>query len=193
VSILYCAIPHFAVALARRDHPELAGCPLIVLDPEDRVFDVSPEGAQQGVTLGLTARIAQIRCPEARLYSGDLERCRQELEGFLEVLEQGIHEPGFTFIGCQTKRRQADGQAPQASQDENEMRPQYVLRTSSVVSTRENAIINMDKAFPTDIVAKYAEIIGSCFTISYGSSLAYHFDRIFQALHPLNPAEDSDL
>ena len=88
MSILYCAIPHFAVALARRDHPELAGGPLIVLDPEDRVFDVSPEGAQQGVTLGLTARIAQIRCPEARLYSGDLERCRQELEVFLEVLEQ---------------------------------------------------------------------------------------------------------
>lgn len=88
MSILYCAIPHFAVALARRDHPELADSPLIVLDPEDRVFDVSPEGAQRGVMPGLTVRMAQIRCPEARLYSVDLERCRQELEVFFEILEQ---------------------------------------------------------------------------------------------------------
>jgi nucleotidyltransferase/DNA polymerase involved in DNA repair len=88
VSILYCAIPHFAVALARRDHPELADGPLIVLDPDDRVFDFSPKGAQQGIVPGLTLRIAQIRCPEANLYRIDLERCRQEFEAFLEILEQ---------------------------------------------------------------------------------------------------------
>lgn len=88
MSILYCAIPHFAVALARRDDPELADGPLIVLDSEDRVFDVSPEGAQRGIRPGLVLRMAQIRCPEARLYSVDLERCRRELEVFLEILEQ---------------------------------------------------------------------------------------------------------
>jgi nucleotidyltransferase/DNA polymerase involved in DNA repair len=88
VSILYCAIPHFAVALARRDQHALAERPLIVLDPEDRVLDVSPEGVQRGVTAGLPARIAQIRFPEARLYKGDLDRCRQELDVFFETLEQ---------------------------------------------------------------------------------------------------------
>ena len=89
MSILYCSIPYFAVALTKRDHPELADSrPLIVLGPEDRVFDVSPEGAQQGVMPGHTVRMAQIRCPEARLHSIDLEQCRQELRVFLEVLEQ---------------------------------------------------------------------------------------------------------
>jgi protein ImuB len=88
VSILYCAIPHFAVSLAKRDHPDLADGPLIVLDPEDRVLDVSSEGAQEGIVPGLTARMAQIRCPEARLHSIDLEQCRQEFEVFLEILEQ---------------------------------------------------------------------------------------------------------
>jgi protein ImuB len=88
VSVLYCAIPHFAVALARRDHHALAEQPLIVLDPEDRVLDVSPEGARRGVTAGLPARIAQIRFPDARLIKGDLGRCRQELEVLFEALEQ---------------------------------------------------------------------------------------------------------
>ena len=51
----------------------------------------------------------------------------------------------------------------------------------------------MDKVFPTDMVGEYAQIIGSHFVISYGSSLACHFSRIFEVIPPLHPEVDSDL
>ena len=67
MSILYCAIPHFAAALARRGNPDLGDCPLVLIGPEGRVFGVSAEAAACHVVAGLTARTAQIRCPQARL------------------------------------------------------------------------------------------------------------------------------
>ncbi|MBN1642691.1 MAG: hypothetical protein JXA09_15760 [Anaerolineae bacterium] len=88
MSILYCAIPNFAVALARRDRPELAARPLVLLDAEERVFDASPDVAERGVTVGLTAHTVQVRCPGAHLEVADLDRCRSELKAFLEVLEE---------------------------------------------------------------------------------------------------------
>jgi nucleotidyltransferase/DNA polymerase involved in DNA repair len=88
VSVLYCTIPHFAAALARRDRPELAGQPLVLLDPEGRVLGVSAEAAAGGVTAGMTARAAEIRCPEARLLAADVARCRAELEALLQLLER---------------------------------------------------------------------------------------------------------
>ena len=51
----------------------------------------------------------------------------------------------------------------------------------------------MDKVFPTDMVVKYAQIIGSHFVISYGSSLACHFSRIFEVIPPFDLEVDSDL
>ena len=71
MSILYCNIPHFAVALARRDRPELAERPLILLGPQARVFDASAEAATCGVVPGLTSHVAQVRCPGAHLMDAD--------------------------------------------------------------------------------------------------------------------------
>ena len=88
MSVLYCTIPHFATALARRDRPELTGRPLVLLDPEGRVLGVSAEAAACGVTAGMTARAAEIRCPEARLLAADVARCRAELEVLLQLLER---------------------------------------------------------------------------------------------------------
>jgi protein ImuB len=87
MSVLYCTIPHFAAALARRDDPELGATPLILIGPEKRVFGVSAEAAASGVCAGMTTRIAEVRCPEARLLEADVAHCREETETLLGVLE----------------------------------------------------------------------------------------------------------
>ena len=87
MSVLYCTIPHFAVTLARRDHPEWEGGPLVLVGPEDRVFDASTEAATRGVMMGMTSRMAQVRCPEAHLQDADLSHSRAELEALLQLLE----------------------------------------------------------------------------------------------------------
>jgi len=87
MTVLYCVIPHFAAALAQRDDPERAGGHLVLIGPEERVFGVSAESAACGVVAGMTARMAQIRCPEARLLDADVARCRAEREALLQLLE----------------------------------------------------------------------------------------------------------
>lgn len=87
MSILYCSIPYFAAALARREDARLRNCPLVLIGPEGRVFAVSAEAAACGVVVGLTARAAEVRCPQARLVETDIVRCRTEFETLLELLE----------------------------------------------------------------------------------------------------------
>ncbi len=87
MSVLYCTIPHFAAALARRDHPEWMPGPLVLIGPEDRVFGISAEAAASGISVGMTARMARIRCPEAQLLDTDLALCRAEREALLQLLE----------------------------------------------------------------------------------------------------------
>jgi nucleotidyltransferase/DNA polymerase involved in DNA repair len=88
MSVLYCTIPHFAAALARRDHPEWEAGPLVLVGPEDRIFGVSAEAAACGVVAGMTSRMAQVRCSEAHLQDADLARSRAELETLLQLLEE---------------------------------------------------------------------------------------------------------
>ena len=88
MSVLYCTIPHFAAALARRDDPGLRGRPLVLIGPEGRVFGVSAEATACGVVASLTARAAEVRCPEARLLEANVARCREELETLLQLLER---------------------------------------------------------------------------------------------------------
>jgi nucleotidyltransferase/DNA polymerase involved in DNA repair len=98
VSVLYCTIPHFAATLARRDAPELGAQPLVLLDPEGQVFGVSAEADACGITIGLTARAAEIRCPAARLLDADVARCRAEREILIQLLERygkGVEPHGW--------------------------------------------------------------------------------------------------
>jgi nucleotidyltransferase/DNA polymerase involved in DNA repair len=88
MSILYCAIPHFAAALARRDRALPAERPLVLIDPDDRVLDASAEAASVGVMPGLPAQTARVRCPEAALIEADIPRCREAFESLLVVLER---------------------------------------------------------------------------------------------------------
>jgi nucleotidyltransferase/DNA polymerase involved in DNA repair len=71
----------------KRDNPELGEQPLILTDPEGRVFDVSTEAETCGVFAGMTSRAAGIRCPEARLLEADVTHCRAERETLLQLLE----------------------------------------------------------------------------------------------------------
>lgn len=88
MSVLYCTIPHFATALARRDDPALEGKPLVLIGPEGRVWEASAEAAACGISAGLTAHCAEVRCPAARLLDANVPRCRAELEVMLSVLER---------------------------------------------------------------------------------------------------------
>lgn len=61
-------VPDFLVALARREHPELAGRPVVVGGaPEEHatVTACSPEAAAAGITPGTTLRRALALCPNA--------------------------------------------------------------------------------------------------------------------------------
>lgn len=98
MSVLYCTIPHFVAALARRDDPGLEGRPLILIGPEGRVFGVSAEAAACGVVAGMTVRAAEGYCPGARLVEADVARCQAELEGLFQVLERaglGVEPHGW--------------------------------------------------------------------------------------------------
>jgi nucleotidyltransferase/DNA polymerase involved in DNA repair len=87
MSVLYCTIPHFAAALAQRDNADLETRPLVLVGPEGRVLGFSAEAAACGLAAGMTARMAEIRCPEAHLLEADVARCRAEAEVLLQLLE----------------------------------------------------------------------------------------------------------
>ena len=87
-SVLYCTIPHFPAALMRREDSDLGNRPLILIGPEGRVLGTSAEAAACNIITGMTARVAEIRCPEARLLEVDMTRCQVESEALLQLLEQ---------------------------------------------------------------------------------------------------------
>jgi len=115
MSILYCVIPHFATTLARRDEPDLLNRPLVLVDPERRVFAASPEAAAQGVVVGQPVRAVEVRCPEARLLEADIARYRSEFETLLELLEMSSpcvepHGWGAAYVDLgDLARHQEDG------------------------------------------------------------------------------------
>jgi len=88
MSVMYCVIPHPAVALARRQRPELTDRPLVVMGPQERVFDASVEAVSCGIAGGMTAQMAQVRCPEATIVDADLVCCREVTQTLLDTLEQ---------------------------------------------------------------------------------------------------------
>lgn len=107
--VVYCVVPHFVAGVARRDRPELEDGPLVLVGAEDRVLGASAEAAARGVAAGMTARTAQIRCPDARLLAADVARCRAEQEALLQVLE--TFSPRVEAHGWGAAYVEVDGQA----------------------------------------------------------------------------------
>jgi protein ImuB len=101
MAVLYGTIPHFATALVRRDNPDLEEGPLVLIGPEGRVFEASAEAAACGIVAEMTARQAEIRCPEARLLDADVVHYRQTFEVFLQVMERfspGVEPHGWGAV-----------------------------------------------------------------------------------------------
>ena len=110
MSVLYCTIPHFAAALARRDDPGLTGRPLVLVGPEGQVWGVSAEAAACGVAAGMPVRTAEVRCPEAHLLDAGTARCRTEAEALLQVLEEASsqvepHGQGSAYVDLEDLAR----------------------------------------------------------------------------------------
>lgn len=100
MSILYCSIPHFATALALRDDSTLASRPLILIGPDGHVFDASVDAASCGVMPGIPARVAEVRCPTARLQEVNLAHCHAELETLWQLLERNSPTVEPHGYGC---------------------------------------------------------------------------------------------
>ena len=113
MSIVYCTVPHFAAALARRDEPALRDKPLVLIGAERRVFDASAEAHTCGILAGMTARVAEIRCPGAILIDADGPACREAFEMLLDVLELAgpaveAHGLGAAYVDASDLARDRD-------------------------------------------------------------------------------------
>ena len=87
MSVLYCTIPQFAAALVRRDHPDLADRPLVLVGTGDRVWAASAEAVACGIGPGMPVSTAEVRCPEAHWIEAEPARYRLESETLLQILE----------------------------------------------------------------------------------------------------------
>lgn len=72
----------------RREDPDLGDRPLILIGPGGRVLGTSAEAEACSILTGMTARVAEVRCPEAQLLGVDMTRCQAESEALLQLLEQ---------------------------------------------------------------------------------------------------------
>ena len=84
-------VPDFLVALARREHPELAGRPVVVGGaPEEHaaVTACSPEAAAAGVTVGSNLRRALALCPGAVFLPVQEGYARSEAELIAELVRE---------------------------------------------------------------------------------------------------------
>ncbi len=101
--IAYVLIPHFAVAVERRERPDLKGKPVIVGgQPYEggEVFDSSSEAHEHGARVGIPLSQAEELCPEAIFLPLDEEKYRQafsEVLGVLELFSPKIEPEG---LGC---------------------------------------------------------------------------------------------
>jgi len=87
-------IPDFAVAVARRDHPETRGRPLIVAaagEDAPRVRACCPQAVRSGVSEGMVLRRALSLCPKAAVVPAD-ERALAETAAALRTLAER-HSP----------------------------------------------------------------------------------------------------
>ena len=101
--IAYVLIPHFAVAVERRERPDLRGKPTIVGgQPYEggEVFDSSPEAREHGVRIGIPLSQAEELCPEAiflPLDEGKYQRAFSEVLKVLELFSPKVEPEG---LGC---------------------------------------------------------------------------------------------
>ncbi len=87
MAILACHIPDFPLALLARHEPQLYERPLALLDTNERLIAATPAARAAGVSPGLDARQAAIRCPELSLQPFDAIEARRYEAELLAVLD----------------------------------------------------------------------------------------------------------
>lgn len=110
--IAYVLIPHFAVAVERRERPDLRGKAVILGGQpyeQGEVFDSSSEAEEHGVRIGIPLSQAEELCPEAIFLPLDEEKYRRAFSQVLGVLElfspkiepEGLGCAYLDVTGCQ--------------------------------------------------------------------------------------------
>lgn len=105
--VAYLAIPHFSIAVERRERPRLAGQPLVIAGARQattQVLDCSPEALAEGVRPGMPVGQAERLCPEAiflpprpQLYRQTTAALFELLSGALPAVEEA--QPGGFYLG----------------------------------------------------------------------------------------------
>src|SRR6266511_2308853 len=101
------AVPHFLVAVERRDDPTLRGRPVVVggrPDERKEVADCSVEAMARGVRQGMSLREALSRCPEAVFVEAHAERYRTVMTQMVSALLElsplvELAGPGMLYVG----------------------------------------------------------------------------------------------
>jgi len=88
MSVLSCRVPDFLIGLAQRQEPKWSGLPLALLGADERISAVSPEARQSGVAVQMSARQAQMRCPEVVLTPLNDSACQTEQSAFVGTLAE---------------------------------------------------------------------------------------------------------
>ncbi len=88
MSVLCCHVPNLLITLALRQAPDLAGHPLALLGPDDRVWAASPEAAGSGVQQQMRAQEARTACPDLLLRPLDLQAAETEQSALLAELAE---------------------------------------------------------------------------------------------------------
>jgi DNA polymerase IV len=83
MAVFYAHIPDFVLRVMH--HTDEAG-PVLYLGPDDLVHGCSPAAASSGVIVGMSARQAKTRCPDAQLIPMDAARVDEAQHRFVSVL-----------------------------------------------------------------------------------------------------------
>ena len=90
MKVAYVFVPHFPMAVERREDPSLEGKAVVIGGlPQERggVYELSPESFEQGVEKGMSLRQAEELCPEAIFLPTREERYTSAFEEMLVALE----------------------------------------------------------------------------------------------------------
>jgi len=91
MKVAYAFVPHFPVAVERREDPSLKGMAVVIGGlPHERgsVYELSPEAFDQGLRVGMSLRQAEELCPEAIFLPTREERYTAAFEEMLTALER---------------------------------------------------------------------------------------------------------
>ena len=103
MSVLCGRIPNLAFTLAARHQPDLANHPAALIGRDESVCGLSASAYQAGVRMGMTARLAKMRCPDVLVLDADLAACQDAQTAFLGEVGQWelpieAHGLGMAYI-----------------------------------------------------------------------------------------------